>query len=333
MFDSKVSQHSCEHCQSITIHETGIPDKLKVHFSFFDVKEMAKSCTFFNWTLRLPTASLLRRTDKLLLSVSDEDGNPCYLVASWIDKDDKYIISQDETQEESMKSMLHIFASDDNCAGKYIKPRPFTESTADPTSLRRCKEQLDRCMLLHKECKEMSRKSQTTAAPARLLYISKGSPVRLCEIPEAECPKYVALSYCWGKNEHQKNSQTIKANFKDRLQEVESSQLPKTIVDAIEVTQSLGLPYIWVDALCIIQDDQEDRQKEIANMANIYRSATITIVAACAEESTEGFLGVRKLAEAYGGWFRVPYRATNVKAIMATCYCPRIRSTTFFRSL
>lgn len=164
---------------------------------------------------------------------------------------------------------------------------------------------------LHKKCKEMSAKFQTNTAPTRLLYIPRGSPARLCETPQGEYPAYVALSYCWGKNEHQKNSQTMNANFEDRLREIDSFRLPQTIVDAIEVTQSLSLSYLWVDALCIIQDNQQDRQKEIDNMANIYRGATITIVAACAAESTEGFLGDRKLAEVYGHWFRLPYRHTR----------------------
>lgn len=86
------------------------------------------------------------------------------------------------------------------------------------------------------------------------------------------------------------------------------SQLPETIKDAVKVTRSLGLVYLWVDALCIAQDDPEDCAIEIAKMSNIYKGATITISAARAKECSEGFLGDRDLLKTYGRQFRLPYR-------------------------
>lgn len=69
--------------------------------------------------------------------------------------------------------------------------------------------------------------------------------------------------------------------------------LPRTILDAVYVASKLGVPYIWVDSLCIIQGDQEDLQKELPCMPKIYKHAVLTIVASAATNSSQGFLRPR----------------------------------------
>jgi hypothetical protein len=49
--------------------------------------------------------------------------------------------------------------------------------------------------------------------------------------------------------------------------------LPKTFQEAIEFTRRLKIRYIWIDALCIIQDDREDWQREVANMYTTYQNS------------------------------------------------------------
>ena len=147
---------------------------------------------------------------------------------------------------------------------------------------------------------------QNYVAPKRLLHIQSNSNVWLCTVPQGESPCYVALSYCWGAQQMEK-AKTTRANVQDRHSRIELSHLPQTIKDAIEVTRSLGLDYLWVDALCIIQDDPEDGAAEIAKMSSIYRGSILTISAASAKDCTEGFLGDRDLARAYGSVFQLPY--------------------------
>jgi hypothetical protein len=100
---------------------------------------------------------------------------------------------------------------------------------------------------------------------------------------------------------------TTRANVQNRYRRIELSQLPQTIRDAVEVTRSLGLDYLWVDALCIIQDDPEDCASEIAKMSSVYRGSTITISAASAKDCTEGFLQDRDLVRVYSSLFKLPY--------------------------
>jgi hypothetical protein len=70
--------------------------------------------------------------------------------------------------------------------------------------------------------------------------------------------------------------------------------LPQSIKDAIETTRNLGLQYLWVDALCIIQDSTEDKQKEIERMGTIYKNATVTIAASVASAAADGFLRIER---------------------------------------
>lgn len=72
---------------------------------------------------------------------------------------------------------------------------------------------------------------------------------------------------------------------------LDTERLPKTISDAIEVAYHLGFTYLWVDALCIIQDSAEDKARELPFMADIYKGASLTILAASAAAAGEGFLG------------------------------------------
>lgn len=68
------------------------------------------------------------------------------------------------------------------------------------------------------------------------------------------------------------------------------NSLPKSFQDAVTVTRKLHIRYLWIDSLCIIQDDNEDWERESSRMASIYQNAHVTIAATAAENSQEGFL-------------------------------------------
>ncbi|KAB5535296.1 heterokaryon incompatibility protein-domain-containing protein [Coniochaeta sp. 2T2.1] len=86
---------------------------------------------------------------------------------------------------------------------------------------------------------------------------------------------YVALSYCWGGP--QKLVTTL-ANLSDHQRGIGLDHLPRTIKEAVLVTASLGIRYIWVDALCIVQDDESSKAIEIENMGKVYGHATIALL-------------------------------------------------------
>lgn len=75
------------------------------------------------------------------------------------------------------------------------------------------------------------------------------------------------------------------------------SQIPETIRNAIEVVKLLGERYLWVDTLCISQDDKETKSREIDSMAAIYANAILTIVAAEGGNSDYGLRGLKEISQ------------------------------------
>jgi hypothetical protein len=104
--------------------------------------------------------------------------------------------------------------------------------------------------------------------------------------------KYLALSHCWGKS--QMMLKTTNATLADFTVQIPMSSLPNTYKDAFTVAKSIGIPYLWIDSLCIIQDDEADWHFQSAEMASIYRNAYLTIAAAASDNSDGGCFQDRK---------------------------------------
>lgn len=108
-----------------------------------------------------------------------------------------------------------------------------------------------------------------------------------------ELGEYVALSYCWGQRDQPMATTTL--NLQSRIEQGFSlSDMPHTIKDAVLVCRRLGFRYIWIDSLCILQDDRTDKKREIGKMAGIFEGSFLTVVAASASIVTQGFLKPRK---------------------------------------
>lgn len=125
--------------------------------------------------------------------------------------------------------------------------------------------------------------------PARLLEViahdnGKDITVRLIETQGSE-HKYATLSYCWGKLTPR--SLTTVENLRSQLRHINLQSLPATIRDCCHIVPHLGLRYVWVDALCIIQDSESDWAAEAAKIGGIYRGSVVTI-AATKSSSSEG---------------------------------------------
>lgn len=113
---------------------------------------------------------------------------------------------------------------------------------------------------------------------------------------------YVALSHRWGSTGL---PITTVANLEERQNEIDSSELSQVMLDAISITQGLGFCYIWIDALCIIQDSPEDWLAEASKMSSVFNNAVITIAAADAEDHSQGMF--RKRTARCIRPFQMPY--------------------------
>ena len=102
--------------------------------------------------------------------------------------------------------------------------------------------------------------------------------------------QYIALSHCWGLNRH---IVTNLNNLELHERRIPYESLPKTFQDAVVITRSVGIRYIWIDSLCIVQDDIQDWENEAAKMADVYRNAYCTIAATGSRGDQEGIFDDR----------------------------------------
>lgn len=147
------------------------------------------------------------------------------------------------------------------------------------------------CRVNHAICYE--RPSSTL--PKRLLDIH-AHPIRLVkthDVPKKEISSYASLSHCWGTKELLK---TTSETFLDHQKEVPWAHLSRTFQDAIQLTRELGLHYLWIDSLCIIQDDKKDWEEEAMNMGTIYENAEIVLSAARSKDGGDGLFAKRSPA-------------------------------------
>jgi len=114
--------------------------------------------------------------------------------------------------------------------------------------------------------------------------------VKLRETEGHEQGKYICLSYCWGKS---REFTTTRATLEERKRQIMIADMPKTYQDAICMARELGVRYLWIDSLCICQDDIDNWERESAKMSSIYANAYLTIGASRARDTAEGFFGPR----------------------------------------
>ena len=154
------------------------------------------------------------------------------------------------------------------------------------------------CQSHHEACKI----SEQAALPSRVLDLGAPSdnrlspasayenpiPVNLVETKGTMTGRYMCLSHCWGNVRPAciTNKQSLEANKAG----ISWETIPKTFQDAITFAHRIGVRYLWIDSLCIIQDDESDWAIESAKMADIYSRSYLTIAASFSGDCNAGFL-------------------------------------------
>ncbi|KAK0474926.1 heterokaryon incompatibility protein-domain-containing protein [Armillaria novae-zelandiae] len=180
-----------------------------------------------------------------------------------------------------------VHATNDDPAARFIDHRPMILDVDSPTAYSLIKKRIDDC-LLHELCPKPS----YAPLPTRVIDCEDLDHPRLFVSNGIE-DHYVALSYVWGAALEDLPHCTTTQNLESYIVEIPLNIIPPTIMDAITVTRKLGLRYLWVDSLCILQDSKEDKGIEISKILNTFRDAYMTIIAACADRVSEGFLRTR----------------------------------------
>ncbi|KAI7777507.1 l-serine dehydratase [Diaporthe eres] len=130
--------------------------------------------------------------------------------------------------------------------------------------------------------------------PKRLLHINNDHHATLVETTNGSKHAnaiYAALSYCWGGDQKFKAKRSNLPLLMDSRFLIAS--LPVVLRETIGLCRKLGLLYLWIDALCIIQDDEDDWTEESARMGRIYQNAHLTIAAGSSNSVEIAYLGNR----------------------------------------
>lgn len=152
---------------------------------------------------------------------------------------------------------------------------------------------VDDCLKNHPECRSpVAQDGSPPRLPTRVIDVGT-SNIRNPRLLRSEGRRgaWVALSHCWGK---QPFLTALSSNIDALQSRIWMSSLPATFRNAIIVTRKLGIRYLWIDSLCILQDSREDWQREAASMPYIFRNAHSVIAAAATESSKKGFLVERE---------------------------------------
>ena len=145
---------------------------------------------------------------------------------------------------------------------------------------------IDQCRM-HGKCSLPT----SVTLPKRVIAISiDPSESPRLRVTNNELGQYVILSHCWGKRALVALTQSLITQYQEAIQ---VEELPRSFKDAIEITRKLGFRYLWIDALCIIQDNAEDWAQEVVKMASYYGLSALMISATDAEDSSKGILNVR----------------------------------------
>ncbi|KAL6691323.1 heterokaryon incompatibility domain-containing protein [Trichoderma pleuroticola] len=168
----------------------------------------------------------------------------------------------------------------------YLPESPYRQFRLLKQWIRLCDTKHD-CMSLNKIA------ATSKNMPTRVIDVRNDS-IRLVETSNNTNDHYVALSHCWGKLKKEERFCTYAHNIDALKIDIPYKALPKTFQDAVTVTRALGVPYLWIDSLCIIQEDEKDWESEATRMEEVFSSAYCTIAASRGTSSLSGFLGKRK---------------------------------------
>lgn len=149
-------------------------------------------------------------------------------------------------------------------------------STASDACFELARNWLATCMTSHLRCK--SAPETAIFKPTRLLLVEGTAAkfsVRLCYTIELQSDiVYITLSHCWGTQNHLKLSRNNESRF---LKNIDTRDLSKTFYDAMLITLLLGCQFLWIDSLCIKQDDPLDWSQEARTMGEIYRNSILNV--------------------------------------------------------
>ncbi|KAI0867678.1 heterokaryon incompatibility protein-domain-containing protein [Hypoxylon argillaceum] len=295
----------CKLCLNMSVHVLQ-GDKYHHIANLWDLPTSARGCAFCSLVgqcIQAPTAVTRFTSDfagALGAAGIDEDEVVQLVIRPDENLLDICFIRQGDAEEETLTtSTIRLFT--DSLASDEERgiPLPLGMAVSLVPDLNNIgtlvKNWMEDCRFSHLECNAPKPATQSLL-PTRVLDLDQ---VHRTERLRLFCTgsgpgKYIALSHSWGGRQPAK---TVKSNLVSRCAGFPLSELPLTFQNAIAVAAELGIRYIWIDSLCIVQDDPEDWKREAAKMGDVYLHSYLTIAATRAANSEAGFLGSRNFTQ------------------------------------
>ncbi|KAH7092099.1 heterokaryon incompatibility protein-domain-containing protein [Paraphoma chrysanthemicola] len=311
--------HLCELCASISLSKMRGPncDQMMPHQpSYLALKNSAKDgcrlCRFFWMALELGTGEKRKSglPRKAIAHVSERyPGRQISLVA-WggpnnsldrfyitttgdipdFDDDDDDALTDPTMHPDhqlALDGVVDLYAHEDDPAAWHggVTGRALpTSSGFEDVDFQLLQRWLQNCLRNHATCASLGVQANL---PTRVLDVgsSDGKAEPYLLQAGGSNGRYIALSHCWGGKVP---LTTTTATLSERTRCIPLQSLPKTFREAVAVTRKLGVKYLWIDSLCILQDSRVDWEKEAAVMGDIYASSYLTIAARGSANSAGG---------------------------------------------
>ncbi|KAF2108726.1 heterokaryon incompatibility protein-domain-containing protein [Lophiotrema nucula] len=303
----------CSRCTDIFIRPgSSVEEKIQIQLLYRDIVSTAKDgCTI---CLRA-WGHFLRDSNRRKFHISDEDP---FSVSFGLGEYDNSPVSVDhgtarlifrrevENGDEYPRPLCHIKFKElrsrfDNphiethCRkkGKTLIP-VLTTAPAKNTAHLSCFDLIDtwlrNCFQNHPLCRQSFSPQQGQFVPTRLIDVTNTGFPRLIVtngqgIVSEKIDKYVTVSHRWSTEETLK---LLRENLTQLECGIDICTLPQVFRDAFTVATRLGVRFVWIDALCIVQDDYRDWEREASVMGEVYRHAFCNIGAVAASEGSAG---------------------------------------------
>ncbi|KAM5359607.1 hypothetical protein ACJZ2D_014328 [Fusarium nematophilum] len=275
---SSSTSQVCQTCFNWTLHFP--PEKRKsyhrgLNFDFYDIAASAEleECRYCYaiYQCLMAFGAQFRLNASFIVTLTATANQPFHL--SWDDGQNRRL-----TLEVYSEHGFNEFAVD-----RRGSTRAIQGDANEPHLLQQARRWLKNCQENHLACNQVD-----GPFPRRLIFVGNESAAYKLDEHVHPDTQYVALSHCWGTEQA---FTTRRSNLDERRLGIKQADLPATFQDAITVTQGLGLEYIWIDSLCIVQDDESDWNHESGRMGGIYERSCLTIAASTAPSDQVGFLG------------------------------------------
>ncbi|KAE8446068.1 hypothetical protein EG329_012576 [Mollisiaceae sp. DMI_Dod_QoI] len=202
-----------------------------------------------------------------------------------------------QTEKDSFEREIEISTNSEEQAEHPLFPARglIAEDSGSEHCLNMVRKWLNDCIRdgsNHEKC----RQSISQTLPKRVIEVLSPTGADTLRLVETEGTQgyYNALSHCWGQSKSFLPLATTKSNISEHKSSLKWASLSKTFQDAIKITRHLRIRYLWIDSLCIIQEDEDDWMDQAPQMGTIYCGAMLTIVATRAAHGGIGCFSLRK---------------------------------------